>query len=64
MKDDKRRLREKAVSFRLVDGELFHIENDKQLKHVVIGEDDRIVRTLHGIIPGQIDQLLKVSGLP
>ena len=53
-KDDKRKLRKKAESFRLVHEKLFHIGNKKRLQRVVTGEEERnrIIRTLHSNIVG------------
>ena len=41
-KDDKRKLRKKAESFRLVYGELFHIENETRLQRIVTGEEQTV----------------------
>ena|SRR5688572_13017186 len=53
-KDSKRRLREKAASFLVIDGELHHKGFEGRLHRVVIGKDETllIMRSLHADVVG------------
>ena len=58
-KNDKRRLREKAGSFLVTSGELFHKGQDNNVARVIVDDEEkiRVIRQLHeGVVGGHFGQ--------